>query len=149
MEEKKMAKRERTKEYVEWELEWEKKEKKLLLICTAICSGLGLIIGVVAGIQSGEEIATIIGIIIAGIWIGTGIGLVISYFPHIPHMFKQRVQESGGCFGEGCMDNVTDLIKGLLIWLVILSALGPIGFLVRYLMGNHTIKKLEKELSQM
>jgi len=138
-----MAK-ERTKEDVEWELAWEKKEKKLLLICTAICAGIGLIIGIIAGISEGSA-----GIIIAGLWIGTGVGLAISYFPSIPHIFKETVKESGGCFGEGCIDNVIYLLKGILVWLGIFSALGPIGFLIRYLMSNHKIKKLENELSRM
>jgi len=140
-----MAK-ERTRDDVELDLEWEKKQKKLLLICTAICCGLGLIIGVVAGIAEGDLETFLLGSF-CGIWFGTGIGLAISYFPIIPHMFKQRVKEGGGCLGEGCFDSVKDLLIGILIWLVIFSALGPIGFLVRFLLSNHKIKKYEKELS--
>jgi hypothetical protein len=149
VEEKKMAK-ERTRDDVEWELEWEKKQKKILLICSAIFCGLGIIGGVAFGIAmgSGDIVINIIaGVFVYGVWLGTGIGGAISYIPHIPHMFKQSVREGGGCLGEGCFDSVTGLLKGILIWLVIFSVLGPVGLLIRFLLAKHKIKQLEKELS--
>ena len=136
-----MAK-ERTREDVEWDLKWEKGQKKLLLICSAICTGIGLIIGVVFGMSEGE-----LSMIFAGIWIGSGVGNAISYFPAIPHGFKQSVREGGGCLGGGCLDSVLDFLKTIVIWLLIISALGPIGMLIRVLIGNSKIKRYEEELS--
>jgi len=136
-----MAK-ERTREDVEWDLKWEKGQKKLLLICSAICTGIGLIIGVVYGISEGE-----LSLIFMGIWFGAGAGNAISYLPAIPHMFKRSVMEGGGCLGEGCLESVKDLLIGIVIWLVIFSFLGPIGLLIRVLIGNSKIKRYEEELS--
>jgi len=141
-----MAKKERTKEDVEIDLWWEKKEKKLLLICSAICCGLGLIVGLVVGITEGGSDIIFAGIF-GGLWIGTGVGVFISYLPRIPHNLKQEVKEGGGCLAEGCSDIVINFLKTIAIGLIILSALGPIGLLIRFLWGKHEIKKLEKELS--
>jgi len=139
---------EKTRDDIEWELEWEKKEKKLLLICTAICAGIGIIIGAIAGITEGGGAESFFGMGFLGLWIGAGVGGAISYLPSIPHMFKQRVKEGGGCLGEGCFDTVKNLLIGILIWLVIFSLLGPIGLLIRILLANRKIKQLEKLLSE-
>jgi len=135
-----MAEEKRTKEDVESDLQWEKFQKKLLLIGSAICCGIGLIYGLINAHGESENF-------IMAIWIGIGAGGFISYLPAIPHMFKQRVKEGGGCLGNGCIDNITELLKGIVFTLIFLSALGPIGLLVRFLMSRHRIKKLERELS--
>ena len=132
---------ERTREDVEWELEWEKRNKKFFLICSAVCAGIGLIIGIVMAITDSSPEYTFL-----GLWIGAGGGNAISFFPRIPHMFKRSVKEGGGCFGQGCFENVKDLLIGIVIWLFIFSALGPIGTLIRFLVCNHSIKKLERLL---
>jgi len=134
---------ERTREYVEWELEWEKKQKKFFLICCAICAGIGLIVGIVMAISDGAPMY-----VLGGFWIGTGAGNIISYLPAIPHAFKQKVKEGGGCFGEGCFESVKNLLIGLLLWMGIFTVLGPIGLLIRFFISNHSIKKLENELSE-
>jgi hypothetical protein len=139
--------RERTREDVEWELEWEKGNKKFFLICSAICAGIGLIIGAITGITSTGGIEGFFAGFFGGLWIGAGVGNIISFFPRFPHMFKQSVREGGGCFGEGCFDSVKQLLIGVLVWMVIFSALGPIGTLIRFLWCNHSIKKLEKLLN--
>jgi hypothetical protein len=140
--------KERTRDDIERELEWEKKWKKILLICAAICAGIGIIIGAILGITEIGDIEGFFGGFFGGLWIGTGVGNIISYLPGIPHMFKQRVKEGGGCLGEGCFDSVKDFLIGLLLWMGIFTVLGPIGLLIRFLLSNHSIKKLEKELSE-
>jgi len=148
MEEKKMVK-ERTREDIEWDLEWEKRWKKILLICSAIFCGLGIIIGAVLGITEGGGIEGFLGGFFGGLWVGTGVGGFISYIPNIPHALKRAAREGGGCSNsDGCFESVKDLLIGILIWLVVLSMLGPIGLLVRFLWGKYKIKKFERELSE-
>jgi|TergutMp193P3_1026864.scaffolds.fasta_scaffold33110_2 uncharacterized BrkB/YihY/UPF0761 family membrane protein len=122
-----------------WDIEWEKREKKILLICSAICAALGLIIGIVVGISESGVFMTAF----MGLWIGTGIGGAISYVPDIPYVFKQTMKEEG--FGEA----VKSTLIGILIWFFIFWFLGLVGLLIRVLIKNHKIKKLEKRLSDI
>jgi cell division protein FtsX len=138
MEESKMAKLEQEeKEKLEFDLAWEQKEKKILLICTLVCFVIGTVIGVVTGISEGEAAF----VIFAGMWFGVGIGGAIGYIPSIPYLFKQSVKEEG--FGEG----IKSAFVGILIWVFIFAALGLLGFLIRLLVKNHKIRKLQKRLS--
>jgi hypothetical protein len=118
-------------------IEWEKREKKILLICSAVCCGLGLIIGIVSGVRDSNVFVAVF----MGLWIGTGIGGAVSYVPNIPYAFKQTMKEEG--FGEA----LKTTLVGILIWFFIFWIIGPIGLLVRVLIRNHKIKKLEKRLS--
>ena len=124
---------------LEFDLEWEKKEKKRLLICTAVCSIIGFIIGLAVGISEGD-IEVVFGGIFGGIWLGAGVGGAISYLPVIPHTFKNMVAE------EGCFEGIKSLLIGVAIWVIIFTFLGALGFLIRFLMANHKIKKIQNSL---
>jgi len=137
-EEKKMAKEEKTKEDLEFDIHWEESEKKKLLICTAVCCGLGIIIGVITGIiQSNMEN------IFFGLWFGTGAGGVISYITGIPSVFKQAVKE------HGFLEGLKTTLLGILLWVFIFAILGPVILLIRVLIMNYKIKKFKKLLSEL
>jgi uncharacterized membrane protein len=137
-EERKMAElTQGEREEIESDIAWEKREKKIFLICTLVCFVIGTIIAVVVGIDSGIDGSTIF----YGMWFGTGIGGAIGYIRTLPYVVKKTIQEEG--FGEG----IKTVLLGLLVWVLIFAAIGMIGFLIRLLMKNHKIKKLEKSLS--
>jgi len=134
-----MADEKNERESLAWDIEWEKKEKKIMLICTAVGAGLGLIIGIVVGVQeSGVAMMALM-----GLWIGSGIGCALSYIPNIPYAFKETMKREG--FGEA----VKTTFFGILVWLLIFWIIGPVGLLIRLLIRNHKIKKLEKRLSEL
>ena len=127
------------REQLELDIAWEKREKKILLICSAVCCGLGLIIGTIVGISEGG-IENIIIYIFVGMWAGTGVGGALSYVPGIPYAFKKSMKEEG--FGGA----LKSTLLGILIWFLIFWIIGPVGLLIRVLMRNHKIKKLQKRL---
>jgi len=127
------------REDINSDIEWEKREKKILLVCSAVCCGLGTIIGIVVGIRGIEVFSSVF----AGLWVGTGIGGAISYFPTIPYVFKDTMKEEG--FGAA----LKTILIGILIWVFVFGFIGPIGLLVRVLIRNQKIKKLEKCLNNL
>ena len=135
-----MAKLEKLREDLEFDIAWEKRARKILLICTAICCGLGLIYGVAYGTDVGGSQNVLMSVLLFGIWLGPGLGGAVSLVPILFEAHKEAKRR-----GE---DPESSFWLSVVLFFILVFA-GPVGLLIRILRMNYRIKGFEKRLSEL
>lgn len=92
-------------------------KRKTMLIGAIIGAVIGAIIG-----SANPDPSTVF----AGIWFGVGFGGNIDLIADIPGMFSIGLER------EGLWEALKVTIFGSLVWAIILTLFGPLGFLVRF-----------------
>jgi len=64
--------------------------------------------------------------VFAGIWFGIGFGGNIDLITDIPRLFSIGLER------DGLVEAIKTTLGGSLVWAIIFTVLGPIGFLVRF-----------------
>jgi len=92
------------------------KKQKIMLIGAIICGIIGGIIGV------NDPTAPTFALI----WCGIGFGGNIDLIADIPGLFFIRLEK------EGFVEAIKTIFSGILVWAIIFTISGPIGFLIRF-----------------